>query len=143
MNNKESGNNEGGHTPEECPDGINIQELCNGTTASPCDCQSFQECQVSKNKEGLANTTILLSTCANTTPHSVHLPMLVMDHCLCWTVIEMATQTDLSGLAPLVISRCTAVETLVPSLLILIRVTLHHVWEMKEVHENHCLNSCY
>ena len=95
MNNKESGNNEGGHTPEECPDGINIQELCNGTTASPCDCQSFQECQVCKNKEGLANTTILSATCANTTPHSVHLPMLVMGHCVCWTVMEMATQTDL------------------------------------------------
>ena len=35
--------------PEEsesvCPN-LDIQELCNGTLASPCDCDSSQECQV-------------------------------------------------------------------------------------------------
>ena len=35
--------------PEEsesvCPN-LNIQELCNGTLASPCDCESSQECRV-------------------------------------------------------------------------------------------------
>ena len=25
---------------------LDIQELCNGTLASPCDCESSQECQV-------------------------------------------------------------------------------------------------
>ena len=30
----------------ECSLDIDIQQLCNGTLASPCDCVSSQECQV-------------------------------------------------------------------------------------------------
>ena len=37
-----SGNNE---DSEECL-GLNIQELCNGTIASPCNCEASQQCQV-------------------------------------------------------------------------------------------------
>ena len=29
-----------------CRPNLDIQELCNGTLASPCDCESSQECQV-------------------------------------------------------------------------------------------------
>ena len=45
-NSEGSGNHEGDLTPGECTDMIYIQELCNGTIASPCDCQSDIECQV-------------------------------------------------------------------------------------------------
>jgi hypothetical protein len=43
--NEGSGNNEGTLTFQQCPNMILVQELCNGTIASPCDCQPFQECQ--------------------------------------------------------------------------------------------------
>ena len=32
--------------PESVCPNLNIQELCNGTLASPCDCESSQECRV-------------------------------------------------------------------------------------------------
>ena len=40
-----SGNSEDSLIIEECS-GPNIQELCNGTIASPCNCQASQQCQV-------------------------------------------------------------------------------------------------
>ena len=40
-----SGNSEDSLIIEECS-GLNIQELCNGTIASPCNCQASQQCQV-------------------------------------------------------------------------------------------------
>ena len=40
-----SGNNEEALTVEECPT-LDIQELCNGTVASPCNCPLFQACEV-------------------------------------------------------------------------------------------------
>ena len=38
--------NEEDLTIQECLNRT-IQNLCNGTKASPCNCQQFQECQVS------------------------------------------------------------------------------------------------
>ena len=35
-----------GGLQSNCSVGLDIQELCNGTVASPCDCSSSQECQV-------------------------------------------------------------------------------------------------
>ena len=40
-----SGNNDEALAIEECPT-LDIQELCNGTVASPCNCQPFQACEV-------------------------------------------------------------------------------------------------
>ena len=45
VENGASGNSEDSLIIEECL-GLNIQELCNGTIASPCNCQTLQQCQV-------------------------------------------------------------------------------------------------
>ena len=71
--------------PEECPEMVNIQKLCNGTTASPCDCQTFQECQVQTNEAFWRDM--------NKHSHTQCSSPYVGNGSLC--VMEMATQTEL------------------------------------------------
>ena len=50
--NQGSGGDDGGdilqpmETTNDCSVELNIQRLCNGTFASPCDCETSEECQV-------------------------------------------------------------------------------------------------
>ena len=86
-----SGDSEGSLSVEECSDLINIQELCSGTIASPCDCQTSQQCQVYwgitllyvnlsiTNPHTHAHTYARMT---HTFTHSVYLPMLEMGHCV-------------------------------------------------------------
>ena len=139
-----SGDSEGSYSVEECSDLINIQELCSGTIASPCDCQTSQQCQVY-----CIGITLLYVNLSITNPHthartyarmthtfthSVYLPMLEMGHCVYWTVMEMATQTKPWGIALLLTSNHTAVLILALLHQTLIRKTCHLVLEMIQVH---------
>ena len=49
----------------------------------------------SKNARLIHQIFCNLITCMHTIKHSAHLPILEMGHCVCWTVMEMATQTEL------------------------------------------------
>ena len=128
----------------ECSLDIDIQQLCNGTLASPCDCMSSQECQVCIFTIMFVpiqasvtfycivythtHTLYYIQTVTFVILYSVSRHMLVMGHCVCWILMQMDIQILLLAHVQMKTLPCTVRLTLVATHQTQTRQIFHHVF---------------